>query len=363
LEGGAIVKKLGTMFFRNVRYIFLVCLIAFGLIAIVGSNGGGDGGGTTTTTTTDGTDGDTEGDTGDQADLTYTGSTSEAIIDSGNCLAFCVGAYDGGKTGSATRGSQAGTDSGENAGLPRILRLSQALGDSLRQIEILNKAGERFSKDVYTASDTLTGACGGSASYLISLDDQTGYFIGSFTYTDYCSGGVTLDGSADYSGQFNMTTSELTTFTFSFNNLTSTSEYESYTLDGDISWDVSASSYSLEMDMTMRDNTEQKVYKVEDYSMSLTEVGSEIEFEMSGKFYDPDDGYISVETTTTFVFGYTDYYPYQGVLVVTGAPGSAGGNTKARLTVISSTTFKVEADTNGDDTYDYDSGELNWSDV
>lgn len=28
------------MFFQNLRYIFLVCLIAFGLIAIVGSNGG-----------------------------------------------------------------------------------------------------------------------------------------------------------------------------------------------------------------------------------------------------------------------------------------------------------------------------------
>lgn len=349
------MKRAGNMVIKNLRYIFLVCLIAFGLIAIVGSNGGGDGGGTTTTTTTDGTDGDT--------DLTYTGSTSEAIIDSGNCLAFCVGAYDGGKTGSATRGSQAGTDSGENAGLPRILRLSQALGDSLRQIEILDKAGERFSKDVYTASDTLTGACGGSASYSITLNDQTGYFIGSFTYTDYCSGGVTLNGSATYSGQFNMTTYELTTFTFSFDELTSTSAYESYTIDGEITWDVSASSYSLEMDMTMRDNTEQKVYKVEDYSMSLTEVGSEIEFEMSGKFYDPDDGYISVSTTEPFVFGYYDYYPSEGVLEVTGAPGSAGGNTKARLTVLSSATLKVEADTDGDGTYDYDSGELNWSDV
>ena len=259
---------------------FLVCLIAFGLIAIVGSGGGG--GETTTTTTTGDTGG---GDTGDQAGLTYTGSTSQAIIDSGNCLAFCVGAYDGGKTGSATRRSPAGTDSGEDTGLPRIVRLSQAMENSLRQIEILNRSGERFAKDVYTASDTLTGDCGGSASY------------------------------------------------------------------------------SLTMTIYMRDNSTEEIFWVEDYSVSLTEVGNEIEFEMSGKFYDPDDGFISVSTTEPFIFSYYGYYPYEGVLEVTGAPGSAGGYTKARLTVLSSTTLRVEADTNGDGTYDYDSDVLNWSDV
>jgi hypothetical protein len=340
------MKMAGTMFFKNIRFIFLVCLISFGLIAIIGSNGG-----------------DTGGDNGDQAGLTYTGSTSEALIDSGNCLAFCVDAYDGGKTGSTTGRSVAPSDSGEDTGLPRILRVSQAFEDSLRQIDILSKSGERFSKDIYTEDGTTGGDCGGSASYSISLNDQTGYFSGSLTYTDYCSGGVTLDGSATYSGQFDMNTGYLTTFTFSFNNITSTSEYESYTLDGDISWVVSGSSATLTMDMLMRDNTEQKVYKVEDYSMSLTEVGNEIEFEISGKFYDPVYGYISVSTTEPFVFGYYDYYPSEGVLEVTGAPGPASGNTKARLTVLSSTTLKVEADTNGDGTYDYDSGVLNWSDV
>jgi hypothetical protein len=338
------VKKLGTMFFRNVRYIFLVCLIAFGLIAIVGSGGGGDGGGTT--------------GNGSDTGLTYTGQTSEAIIDSGNCLAFCVGAYDGAKMGTATRQSSVGTDSGENIGLPRILRLSQALEDSLRQIDILSKSGERFSKDVYTDYGTINGDCGGTASFSISLDDQTGIFSGSFTYTDYCSGGVTLDGSASYSGQFDMNTGELPTFTFSFDNLTSTSAYESYTIDGSVTWNVSGSSYSLTMDMYMRDNNTEEVFWVDDYSMTLTDLGNEIEFEISGKFYDPDYGYITVSTEEPFVYGYYDYYPYQGVLVVTG-----GGNTKARLTVLSSDTFKVEADTDGDGTYDYDSGVLYWSEV
>jgi hypothetical protein len=356
------MKRAGNMLIKNLRYIFLVCLIAFGLIAIVGSGGGG-GGGTTTTTTTGGTDGGTGGDTGGQADLTYTGSTSEAIIDSGNCLAFCVGAYDGAKTGTATRQSPAGADSGEDIGLPRILRISQALEDSLRQIEVLNEAGVRSSKDVYTVTDTLPGDCGGTASYSISLNDQTGYFSGTFDYTEYCSGGVTLDGSATYSGQFDMNTGYMTTFSFSFDELTSTSAYESYTIDGEITWNVSGSSYLLEMDMTMRDNIEQVVYKVEDYSMSLTEVGNEIELEISGKFYDPDYGYITVSTEEPFVYTYYDYYPYEGVLVVTGAPGTAGGNTKARLTVLSSATFMVEADTDGDGTYDYDSGVLYWSEV
>jgi len=82
----------------------------------------------------------------------------------------------------------------------------------------------------------------------------------------------------------------------------------------------------------------------------------------SGRYYDPDEGYVVVSTEEAFVIYDGDDWPLQGVLVITGDTGSEGGRTKARLTVLTSTTFRVEADTDVDGSYDWDSGVLDWSD-
>jgi len=58
---------------------------------------------------------------------------------------------------------------------------------------------------------------------------------------------------------------------------------------------------------------------------------------------------------------YTDLpNPSSGILLLTGAPGSAGGNTKAQLVFLSSSSYEVDADTNGDDSWDWNSGTKNW---
>jgi hypothetical protein len=46
-----------------------------------------------------------------------------------------------------------------------------------------------------------------------------------------------------------------------------------------------------------------------------------------------------------------------------GKQGEAGQSTKARLTVISNTECRVEADTTGDGNYDYDTGDILWEDL
>lgn len=45
------------------------------------------------------------------------------------------------------------------------------------------------------------------------------------------------------------------------------------------------------------------------------------------------------------------------------ACGGGGGSTMARLAAFSSSTCQVEADTNGDGIYDWNSGVMNWSDL
>jgi hypothetical protein len=94
---------------------------------------------------------------------------------------------------------------------------------------------------------------------------------------------------------------------------------------------------------------------MEDYLITDLSGDSEEDIEISGKFYSPDYGYVTLSTQQTFIILTDDDYPSEGVLIATGV-----GGTQARLTALSSTTYKVEADTNGDGTYEYDSDALSW---
>ena len=69
---------------------------------------------------------------------------------------------------------------------------------------------------------------------------------------------------------------------------------------------------------------------------------------------------MDISNPTPFRIYSSDEKPSQGVLVVDGKTGIAGGSSKARLTVVSSTTYTVEADTDGDGAYDWNSGIKSW---
>jgi hypothetical protein len=120
----------------------------------------------------------------------------------------------------------------------------------------------------------------------------------------------------------------------------------------------------MAMTMLLQDNSTGKVYKVEAYTLTLTEQVNYADVELlSGRYFDPDYGYVSITTTTPLRIYVGDNYPSDGVIVVTGNTGIAGGSTMARLTALNSTTYQIEADTNGDGAYDWNSGVLNWSDL
>jgi hypothetical protein len=210
-------------------------------------------------------------------------------------------------------------------------------------------------------SDTIDGDCGGSASYTISVDNQTGNFNGSFNFNSYCDDGVTITGGVTFTGQVDINTDDLLTFTFSFNSLTCTAGSDSFTLNGNISWDVTGSPATITITMLLQDNSTSKVYWVQDYTIEATEGAGYVDIEVSGRYYDPDHGYVTFTTPTPFRIYDAYDYPSQGVLVITGNTGSEGGPTRARLEALSPTTYRVQADTDGDGFYDdYDSGILYW---
>ena len=127
------------------------------------------------------------------------------------------------------------------------------------------------------------------------------------------------------------------------------------------------STTTVTMDMMVQDNYTSRICRVEGYQMIVTDHGTYAEVDFSGRFYDPDYGYVDLQTTSTFLVNNSDEYPHSGVLVLTGETGTAGGPTRARLTALSSTTCQVQADTDGGGYYDgvddYDSGVILWTDL
>ena len=77
---------------------------------------------------------------------------------------------------------------------------------------------------------------------------------------------------------------------------------------------------------------------------------------VTGRFYDSDNGYVDITTPTPLHFVGMDTSPSSGVLLLTGA-----NNTKIRLTALTNVTYRVEGDTIGSGTYNYNSGALNWT--
>ncbi|MCF8095057.1 MAG: hypothetical protein K9J79_06800 [Desulfobacteraceae bacterium] len=330
-------------FFKLVRYLCLATAIIFGLIVIV-ATGGGSGG---------------DGNDSGSSNLSYTGVETEAEINEDNAETMATGAYTGGVVGlGSTSVGGVQTEEGSSDGSLRLYQISKVLEDSLRQVNQDSRDYESVQGATVTESGSFSGDCGGGASYNINVDEQTGEFDGSIEFSSYCDLDVTLNGSASFSGQLDLQTEELLTFNLSFNNLNGNLEGDSITMSGDISVGATVSPVTVSMDMLIKDNSSGDVYYAHNYEMTISEGYDYIEIGVSGRFYDPNHGYVEISTPTLFrVYDYENN-PERGVLVVTGKD-----NTKARLTVISNTSYHIEADTDGDDTYDYDGGTANWENI
>ena len=326
--------------FKSIITIFAILPFVLFLISCGGGGGGGNEG---------------------TLAISYTGIMDEAAIDSTNATALATESYTNGSLGSAMSDIAAGqTENSEQVYAPRMLKVSNVLKDSLFKVDLTSRSGGIFAGAVYQATDTIAGSCGGSASYTISVNDQTGAFSGSFIYSNYCDGGAVINGSVDFSGTVDVATEKILTFSFSFNNLSSTLGGDSVTVKGDMSFNMTG---SPTMAICVKDNSINLVYWIKDYQLEITEVGNCVEIDISGRFYHPDHGYVTLSTVQVLTICGLEEYPSSGILLITGKTGSESGRTRARITFHSASTYQVEADTNGNGTYDFDTGVSNWADL
>jgi hypothetical protein len=285
----------------------------------------------------------------------YSGLTNPADISESNAEDISGGALGAGLIGDGMMGLSLDQAPYEHYVRKfRSLKIPLILSDSLAVLDFDNSATGGLQSAVETVSETIYGNCGGTMSYSVSADSEAGTFNGNFVFSNYCNDGTTINGRAGFDGRMNVDTGEFFEASFSFNNLSG----GDLTLDGDIEIDFTASPNMLTFNAYGQDPGSGKVYWIRDYSISIGENTGYVEVEMAGMFYHPDYGYVTLSTTDPFVLHDGDEWPASGALLVTGANSS-----KARLTAIDNVYCTVEVDTDGDGSYEWNSGVVAWDDI
>lgn len=338
---------------RPVRnWIKLMTWAAAFCLTIVGCGGGGGGG-----------DG---GGGGGATSLTYSGVSTPAVVTATNADSIAAGALNAGSSATGFTGIAALNDPNQLADQPARLfaaDFSKVVGATVGKIDFQAGLERNITAALKHDSDTMPGACGGSFSYDIQVDTVSGAFSGSLTFHGYCEDGMVLNGGTRFSGIINPNTAELVSFKLNFDYITATNGSGSVTMTGQIQLSQSGSTLMATMDMLIRDDNMNRVCKIENYQMTIADMYNYEEIEISGRFYDPDYGYVDLQTISPLLVYNYDDYPSSGQLVLTGETGTAGGPTSARLTALDADTCRVEADTDGDGGYDYDSGPIPWTDL
>jgi hypothetical protein len=217
-----------------------------------------------------------------------------------------------------------------------------------------------------TQSDTIDGGCGGTLAYSVTTDDATNAFSGSFTATNFCNNAATLNGNATISGNVSLEEPITANLLLTLNQFTLKNDPKSdVTVNGTVTGVMNETAgISATIEVLKRNNNLGKVFRINNYVVTILslQMGDTIEGSagLTGRFYHPDYGYVDLSAPAPIQVSIDENFNVaitSGTIVCTG-----NANTKAKLTILSPTTFKVEADTNGDGIYEWDSGPLNISD-
>jgi len=321
---------------KNLRFFILCIITALSLPYTYGGCAGGGG-----------------GDDGDG--IVYSGLTTPAEINETNVEDITAGAFSAGLVADGMMGLSLDQRSNDNLIKEfRTVKIPLILSDSLYLIDFTSSSVGDLQTAVQTANDTINGNCGGSMSYSATVDDVNGTFNGSFSFSSYCNDGTTINGSARFSGRININTGEFIGAHLSFDNLTG----GGLTLDGDVEIDFTLSPNLITFNACGQDPISGKIYWIRDYSISIDEYTGFVEIEMAGRFYHPDYGYVTSATSAPFVLHDGDEWPNSGALIVSGA-----NYTKARISAIDNINCIIEADIDGDDSYEWGSGTMAWDDI
>ena len=159
------------------KRFFCTTIIALTLSACGGGGDGAGGGGT--------------------AGISYTGITSQASLTVGNGEEVSTMSYQNGGAGQGLGTvllSQTEVEPAQQNNNPKAATLAKTLIGAISKIQISPDVAANHLA-VQSETDSFPGDCGGTASYTISVDDISGDFSGSFTFSNYCELGDVTNGS------------------------------------------------------------------------------------------------------------------------------------------------------------------------
>lgn len=266
----------------------------------------------------------------------YKGINAQARIKEDNASDLAFGGYAGGGLGSALGwGGMAKTTAGTPAPVaPTLLPLASALKESILQVMTIAPDVQRLQQDRSSAkvlkraeNFDVPGWFGGTASYTLEMDDAAGSFSGTVRYTDFATDRYTFSGTAEITGTVDSAQQAIRTIALSFDSLRVTNGYN-LELIGSISWtfDLSAPSDAMAMNMVLVDQFSGKTYWFKDYSVKSTYGYVYITQDISGRYFHPDHGYVDFATEATIITDYFSPYPLQGTIIFSGS-----GRTSVRL--------------------------------
>jgi hypothetical protein len=208
-------------------------------------------------------------------------------------------------------------------------------------------SGRVAPRAVVSESGTLNDGYGGSVSYSLSVDDQTGAFTGSFTANNYHGGGGgTISGAMTVSGTYNIAADVFNSINFTLSAVTVTDASSSVTVSGSVVL-LNGNPATGTVTLYLTDNVTGKTDWIDNFTINVTEGVGYANATISGKIYLHDYGFVVISTSTPFHFLAGNTYPSSGTMIVTGA-----SNGRVKLTVVNSTSYTVDVDANGDGIYE-----------
>jgi hypothetical protein len=263
----------------------------------------------------------------------YTGNTSQATISASNGSILTSGALgNASSTQVFASQSEKGAEEAKFSNHMFVSGLMAGLKKDLENPVMDAYKSESATAAMETYTDSATGNCGGSAAYSISADTTTGIFSGTITLSDLCENQVKVNGTVSFSGKINITTEKLEYFDFNLNRVNFTQNGDSATIGGTLHI-TGSSPIVVTANFVVEENS--KTYKLQDTTIKIWDGVSYGQFELSGRFYDHDYGYVDVVTNTRFKVSNSSYWPYDGKLTITG------NNSSATITANNSTTYTV----------------------
>ena len=204
----------------------------------------------------------------------------------------------------------------------------------------------------------LEGNCaggGGTVTADISANESSGDISGDISFNDFCqeASGSTLavDGSLKFSGNVDPDSGDINQLSGSSKGITidvnENGEQRSYSMSFNAALSMSGDTLSVTVDnFTFADDTKGMTVRLMDFSMAATEGATSTQVVMSGTIDVTDQGSVQFQTDPPLTVS-DDGETIAGALVMNGADNTG------MVVSIDNGLITVQADTDGDGSYDY----------